>query len=93
VDKFHDFLTLFVFYTIFKHVNGKLTTECFTGFVEVDFDSDCIYLFFYLFISLPIPVTSKAHLHASFLCELYDGAVAEVGLPTFGTKCYHVIVD
>ena len=23
VDKFHDFLTLFVFYTIFKHVYGK----------------------------------------------------------------------
>jgi hypothetical protein len=26
VDKFHDFLTLFVFYTIFKHVDGKFTT-------------------------------------------------------------------
>jgi hypothetical protein len=26
VDKFHDFLTLFVFYTIFKHVHAKLTT-------------------------------------------------------------------
>jgi hypothetical protein len=25
VDKFHDFLTLFVFYTIFKHVDGKFT--------------------------------------------------------------------
>jgi hypothetical protein len=25
VDKFHDFLTLFVFYTIFKHVHVKLT--------------------------------------------------------------------
>jgi hypothetical protein len=24
VDKFHIFLTLFVFYTIFKHVDGKL---------------------------------------------------------------------
>jgi hypothetical protein len=23
VAKFHDFLTLFVFYTIFKHVDGK----------------------------------------------------------------------
>jgi hypothetical protein len=26
VDKFHDFLTLFVFYTIFKHVDDKFTT-------------------------------------------------------------------
>jgi hypothetical protein len=26
VDKFHDFLTLFMFYTIFKHVDGKFTT-------------------------------------------------------------------
>jgi hypothetical protein len=26
MDKFHDFLTLFVFYTIFKHVNDKFTT-------------------------------------------------------------------
>jgi hypothetical protein len=26
VDKFHDFLTLVVFYTIFKHVDGKFTT-------------------------------------------------------------------
>jgi hypothetical protein len=26
MDKFHDFLTLFVFYTIFKHVDGKFTT-------------------------------------------------------------------
>jgi hypothetical protein len=25
VDKFHDFLTLFVFYTFFKHVDGKFT--------------------------------------------------------------------
>jgi hypothetical protein len=25
VDKFHDFLTLFMFYTIFKHVDGKFT--------------------------------------------------------------------
>jgi hypothetical protein len=25
VDKFHDFLILFVFYTIFKHLNGKFT--------------------------------------------------------------------
>ena len=25
VDKFHDFLTLFVFYTIFKHLDGKFT--------------------------------------------------------------------
>ena len=25
VDKFPDFLTLFVFYTIFKHVDGKFT--------------------------------------------------------------------
>jgi hypothetical protein len=25
MDKFHDFLTLFVFYTIFKHVDGKFT--------------------------------------------------------------------
>jgi hypothetical protein len=25
VDKFHDFLTLFVFYTIFKQLDGKLT--------------------------------------------------------------------
>jgi hypothetical protein len=25
VDKFHDFLTLFVFYTIFKHMDGKFT--------------------------------------------------------------------
>ena len=25
VDKFHDFLTLFVFYTIFKHVDAKFT--------------------------------------------------------------------
>jgi hypothetical protein len=25
VDKFQDFLTLFVFYTIFKHVYGKFT--------------------------------------------------------------------
>jgi hypothetical protein len=23
VDKFYDFLTLFMFYTIFKHVDGK----------------------------------------------------------------------
>jgi hypothetical protein len=26
VDNFHVFLTLFVFYTIFKHVDGKFTT-------------------------------------------------------------------
>jgi hypothetical protein len=26
VDKFHDFLTLFVFYTIFKQLIGKFTT-------------------------------------------------------------------
>jgi hypothetical protein len=26
VDKFHDFLTLFVFYTIFKQLDGKFTT-------------------------------------------------------------------
>jgi hypothetical protein len=25
VDMFHDFLTLFVFYTIFKHLDGKFT--------------------------------------------------------------------
>jgi hypothetical protein len=25
VDKFHDFLTLFVFYTIFKQLHGKFT--------------------------------------------------------------------
>ena len=25
MDKFHNFLTLFVFYTIFKHVDGKFT--------------------------------------------------------------------
>jgi hypothetical protein len=25
VDKFHDFLTLFVFYTIFKQLDDKLT--------------------------------------------------------------------
>jgi hypothetical protein len=25
VDKFHDFLTLFMFYTIFKLVDGKFT--------------------------------------------------------------------
>jgi hypothetical protein len=25
VDRFHDFLTLCVFYTIFKHLDGKLT--------------------------------------------------------------------
>jgi hypothetical protein len=25
MDKFYDFLTLFVFYTIFKHVNDKFT--------------------------------------------------------------------
>jgi hypothetical protein len=25
VDMFHDFLTLFVFYTIFKQLNGKFT--------------------------------------------------------------------
>jgi hypothetical protein len=25
MDMFHDFLTLFVFYTIFKHVDGKFT--------------------------------------------------------------------
>jgi hypothetical protein len=25
VDKFHDFLTLFVFYTIFKQLDGKFT--------------------------------------------------------------------
>jgi hypothetical protein len=25
VDKFHDFLTLFVFYTIFKHLDDKFT--------------------------------------------------------------------
>jgi hypothetical protein len=25
VEKFHDFLTLFVFYTILKHVGGKFT--------------------------------------------------------------------
>jgi hypothetical protein len=25
VDKFHDFLILFVFYTIFKHVDDKFT--------------------------------------------------------------------
>jgi hypothetical protein len=26
VDKFHDFLTLFVFYKIFKQLDGKFTT-------------------------------------------------------------------
>jgi hypothetical protein len=26
VDKFHDFLALFVFYTIFKQLDGKFTT-------------------------------------------------------------------
>jgi hypothetical protein len=26
VDKFHDFLTLFMFYTIFKQLNDKFTT-------------------------------------------------------------------
>jgi hypothetical protein len=26
VDKFHDFLTLFVFYTILKQLDGKFTT-------------------------------------------------------------------
>jgi hypothetical protein len=26
MDKFHDFLTLFVFYTIFKQLVGKSTT-------------------------------------------------------------------
>jgi hypothetical protein len=26
VDRFHDFLTLFVFYTNYKHLDGKLTT-------------------------------------------------------------------
>ena len=26
VDKFHDFLTLFLFYTIFKHMDDKFTT-------------------------------------------------------------------
>jgi hypothetical protein len=26
VDMFHDFLTLFVFYTILKHLDGKFTT-------------------------------------------------------------------
>jgi hypothetical protein len=25
MDKFHDFLTLFVFYTIFKQLDGKFT--------------------------------------------------------------------
>jgi hypothetical protein len=25
VDEFHDFLTLFVFYTIFKQLDGKFT--------------------------------------------------------------------
>jgi hypothetical protein len=25
VGRFHDFLTLFVFYTIFKHLDGKFT--------------------------------------------------------------------
>jgi hypothetical protein len=25
MDKFHDFLILFVFYTIFKYVDGKFT--------------------------------------------------------------------
>ena len=25
VDKIHDFLSLFVFYTIFKHLDGKFT--------------------------------------------------------------------
>jgi hypothetical protein len=25
VDMFHDFLTLFVLYTIFKHLDGKFT--------------------------------------------------------------------
>jgi hypothetical protein len=25
VDKFHDFLTLFMFYTIFKQLDGKFT--------------------------------------------------------------------
>jgi hypothetical protein len=25
MDKFHDFLSLFMFYTIFKHVDGKFT--------------------------------------------------------------------
>jgi hypothetical protein len=26
VDRFHDFLSLFVFSTIFKHLDGKFTT-------------------------------------------------------------------
>jgi hypothetical protein len=26
VDMFHDFLTLFVFYKIYKHLDGKFTT-------------------------------------------------------------------
>jgi hypothetical protein len=25
LDKFHDFMSLFVFYTIFKHLDGKFT--------------------------------------------------------------------
>jgi hypothetical protein len=25
MDMFHDFLTLFVFYTIYKHLDGKFT--------------------------------------------------------------------
>jgi hypothetical protein len=25
VDMFHDFLTLFMFYTIYKHLDGKFT--------------------------------------------------------------------
>jgi hypothetical protein len=35
VDKFHDFLTLFVFYTIFKHVHVKLTAM-FSHYTTVD---------------------------------------------------------
>jgi hypothetical protein len=32
VNKFHNFLTLFVFYTIFKHLDGKFTVM----FIEHD---------------------------------------------------------
>ena len=35
VDKFQDFLTLFVFYTIFKHVDGKFTTCLVSMLLEV----------------------------------------------------------
>jgi hypothetical protein len=37
MDKFHDFLTLFVFYTIFKHVDGKFTAM-FSEHVDRSFD-------------------------------------------------------